>query len=361
MTTRRLAALIVALGAFLLLPTSVWADFPNPEISTAYGFQNVVEHGDVLVMVNYRLDEDTWRTADYMLDHTCEDIFDYADPCYTSLRSGAAKQTLRAANGDLLSSRNLPRITYGLSSVYLCAPDSDSCAGRSAAELGTYGDSAIETCIVGPTTVDPQPSTCETAIDWKHSQTVEQTIAQITAVIIHELDVITTGLSAPNTDLVDGGTITAKGSIFAREAFPLVVFVAPEAFHSGTLEVIQSFDATAPHTAITGSMTAITNDARSSGRNAYLLFEELGDRIGVSGQVLGTLFTLTLAALVFAWVTIGMGAGIPNAPLLGLGGGLLIVFGGFFLGLVNPAPLFVAMTVVSIIGAAHWVRNQVPA
>lgn len=313
------------------------------EIFEASAYQNMVELGDMLVLVRYELPVADWQNSTYMNDATCEDSADFVDPCFISLLQGVALQTFYsgpAATGTLQSVRQLPRVGHGLSAVYLAA-------GHGL----TFGDTTFETCVEGsPSVFSPIPQACIT-IQWNTSATVAAT----PAIIEPDLLIISGNLEqaaeqAKNT-FVNIDKITQTGMIFVREAFPAMVLIVPSAFFIGTADVFVDF---APTPGPTGLETDIQGDAQSS--TAWTSAQDIAREYGgVTVRMFGSV--LILAAMTGATVAVVQATG--NFAVGALAGGL-VLGAGVLQDFVVLGPIFVALGVLLIIGSS-WLFRRVPA
>ena len=336
------AALIVVVVfavASLGPPKAARAQSVTMTIFEAQGFQNVLETGDLLVLVRYKLPITEWQT--YMLDATCDDVTDVEDTCYTSLTSGTALQTLYDADrstGTLRGSRSLPRIANGLSGLYFAA-------GHGL----TFGTAAYDACIEGSSTLfSPMPTSCM-AISWQASTSIagNQTVmGNILPSVVLNLQ---EAASASTNSYVEADKITLRGMVFAREAFSLINSAVPGAFGVSVAGANFEF---AP-TVTAGSLaTELQTAAQSS--DAYLGVQAVSLQLfGVSVHTFGAFATFIVGVIVIVSL---VGFASPQVAAIAF---LLVATFGVLMFFVPVQLLFVVLAILIVLGF-QWLYRRLP-
>ncbi len=310
------------------------------------GYQHVLETGDMMIFIRYELPVDEWRITTYMRDFTCDDIEDFTDPCYTSLKQGAALHTFfpgAVADVDLAAVRHLPRVGFGLSAVYLVPGHGLN-----------FGDTTYLSCIEGSATLfAPVPRDCN-PIEWRTSADLETTLplfaADITQITLNLEGTLEVGLN----QLVDSGGITDTGRLFDLEAFSPSQDIVPESFFTG----VGVFSTPFAPTPGAGSLeTTIAADAAAS--TVFIAATGItNEYFGVSVRTLGGGAVLLVALIVFVG-TLATVKGVEGSAMGALFGALVIGL-GFYMGFVPAGIIFASLAIVVVLGLMTLYR-RVPA
>lgn len=338
--------IVVFVAALSFPPSPVHAQSVTITPVEAHGYENVVEEGDVLIVLAYILPLASWQNTTYLNDATCDNAQDVIDPCYTSLISGVATQVFRDSGGLIIGSRDLPRIWYGMSGNYFCAPDSDACAIAPPVSL-SFGDTSSLACILGPSSISPQPEACLT-VQWHTTSTVEETAAILPDVIVPMIQNIQTGMALPPRTLINAQLITQTGAIFAQEAFPWMPVVAPDMFTVAVSKATPNFN---PPTPGPNSIGAQQQEAQSTG-----VFQSF-DGFGLAGNVVAVMLSLILMMIVFVYFIIIFRNDVPDKGLAGASGAFLMCLVCVRLGWWPVAAFFMVMAIMILLGAFNIIRE----
>ena len=342
-------AVIVAVGMFALASLTASEEASAQSVTLmifeSQGFQNVLETGDLLVLIRYELPTADWQTAatspPYMIDATCDDVTDVEDACYTSLTSGTALQTLydaARATGALRGSRTLPRIANGLSGLYFAA-------GHGL----TFGTTTYEACIEGSATLFATvPTSCMT-ISWQSSSDLNGNQTVMENILPQVVSNLQEAASAPTNSYVEADKITLMGMIFAREAFSLLNSVVPNAFVASVGAVDFEFSPTVT----AGSLeTELQTAAQNS--DAYLGVQAVSLQLfGVSIHTFGAFTTFIVGAVVIVGL---VGFASPQVAAISF---LLIGMFGVMMFFVPIQLLFVVLAVLVVLGF-QWLYKKLP-
>ncbi len=348
----RLLPWVVGIGAWVFLGVLFFGynaaqAAVNMTSNEAYGFQNVLETGDMLILIRYDLPVADWQKAStstpYMLDATCDDITDIEDPCYTSLVSGTALQTLydgpRGGGGVLLrGSRTLPRIANGLSGLYFAA-------GHGL----TFGTATYDSCIEGSATLFAiVPTSCQ-AISWQASATIVANQALVKTILPQVMLNLQAAASAGVNTYVESDKITLTGMVFAREALAYINYAVPGAFIAAVGGVDFTFDPTASTSSLETSIQAVAETT-----DVYLGFLALsGQLFGMDVHVFGA-FTTGILGIIIAVSLAGFAA-----PSLSIAATLLIAIAGVLMWVVPIQLVFVVIAALIVLGLM-WFYRRVP-
>lgn len=338
------------LAALASVATPAHAQITTEDILVyeAHAFRNVVEEDDLLVLIRYQLPTADWQNATYMVEPTCTDENDITDRCYTSLVDGAAQQTLKDDTGAVVTARDIPRIRNGLSALRLCGPGSTDCLGQDAG-LITWGDPDAETCLLGPSSLSPQPETCVSII-WHDSDSIADNVDVLLPVLQAVMLNLEREDDVTKNSYVSNNLITEVGSSFAREALTGIILIVPEAFANSVISVARSFTATAvPGTNLNA---AITTPERT--KTVYVAFNRVGQSLGVNGAVFGSFVFLFIAAVAFGVFLRRMPGQFSLAAYAGF---LLLALGAWF-GIMPWAAVIVSIIVVNAIGVGKYIRDN---
>lgn len=329
---------VMALVGTLILAIAIRPAFAaNPTISIheAHAFEHVLETDDLLILVRYELPTDDWRSADYMVDHTCDDVDDLDDNCWNSLETGMVLHTLYDDDRDtgmLSGVRTISRIGHSLSGIYL--------------EAGhglTWDDTSYETCVEGSsTTFSPVPNACFTLF-WHSSDDLASTSAVIEPYLVQMALNIEEEFPKTPTTFVNMDKITDEGVRFAREAFPAIMSVVPGAFFAG---VDHAFDDFGPDATPTDLESGIETAAQAS--SVWQSAEDVaGEYFGMSVGTWGSVLTLLVAGVVVA-----AGARITGSAAMGVLVGSTVVGTGLFMDFLPIEPLWVVVAVMLVLGGS---------
>ncbi|MAX59667.1 MAG: hypothetical protein CL755_12645 [Chloroflexi bacterium] len=362
---RKLVA-IFTLVVLATLPVGVVAAAVAPppiDLVEAYGFSNVLETDDRLILVRYDLPLDDWQIDSsmvspptlpvaFMVDATCEtptEPITLVDPCYTSIYNGMVLHTFydgaRGGPGvTQIGIRSIPRIWQGLSGIYIRA-------GHGLPDPGGPS-SSFETCIEGSSTIFTGPNFTSTPVEclnplWITIPSVaekENMVAILTSLMTNVQDEMN---QTVNT-YVDQNIITQTGAVIPREAMSAIGTAAPNAFYVGIDQPWTDFDLTLTPTALeTGIATA-----NQSGR----IYEAFGgvaaEYLGTTPTVLGGIFFLTFAIVVV--MTVGL---VTRSVMYGSMLGVLVLICGMFAGLFPVAGLFVLIGLLLLLGSTYIFRR----
>lgn len=352
-----LIATVLAVALASLSSTPVFAAHTNPNLNLnqALAFRHVVETDDLLVLIWYELPKAEWRTpaagmaGAHMVVTSClaadqtaiKDTSDWANDCWTSLNEAIVVQTLWDGAGgtsNLKSLRALPRVGHGLSAVYLKA-------GHGL----TWNTTTFQTCIEGSaSTWTTVPRTCLN-LNWQDSASLTATPAVIEPWLVQLMLNLQQSNALPKNTFVSGAKITQTGTIFPREAFPVIMSIVPGAFFVGIAQAFQDFS---PSTA-TPLSSSISTEAQAS--TVWKSVNSVrAEYLGVSVRTFGAIgFMLAaLAVAIGAMMTMGN-------PAMAAFLGAMVVAVGVFMDLVPLAAVFVALAVMVVLGGA-WLFRRVP-
>lgn len=353
---------------------------PTVELFEAYGFENVLEPDDRLILVRYELPFSEWSNASttdtfptaFMIKANNEtspagtDCFALAanyltddnniqqfleDACFTSLKTGMVLQTFydgtRGGAGVIQHGiRTLPRIADGLSAIYIRA-------GHSLAPAGSATANSYQTCIEGSPTIftgpaySSQPVACLVPI-WYDTVNVEDK-SGMTSVLNQLMLNLEEEMILPVNTFVASDKITENGITMPREAFTAMVRAAPDAFYTGVTnpwtDIRQVPTPTVQELAIAGSAESST---------IYKAFDGVASQyFGTTGKVFGGLVILMLAAA----AVMAVGA-VTGSITLGSITGFLLLLVGVFLGIVHIGALWAAIGLLTLVGSMYIFRKM---
>ena len=363
-----LGALIVG-GVFLVMAVeSVGATVnmspvppPDIELFEAYGFENVLEPDDRLLLVRYELPLDPWQSATtttanperYMVNATCtevEGIVSLEDTCYTSLYPGMVLNTFydgtRGGSGVTQHGiRTIPRVGDGLSGIYIRA-------GHSLAPAGSATANTYQVCVEGSPTVfaNPlytvQPVGCLNPI-WYATTGTEDKVG-MTGVLLQLGLNLEEEMIKPVNYFVAQDKITENGVTMPREAFTGIVRAAPNAFYTGIKQPWRDVSQVVQETNTEALIRSDTENTR-----IYLAFEGAAQQyFGTSAKVFGGLTMLLIGAI--AVMAVGATTG---SITLGSITGFLILMMGVFLGVVHVGALWATIGILTLVGSTYVFRK----
>lgn len=336
----RKALLVLLCGLAIGSPlrfNAAFAAAPLITIAEAHAFEHVVEADDLLVLIRYNLPVADWQNTTYMDDFTCADNNNVQDPCFTTLRNGAA--FLRLYNGvPVVSEGLMPRIGGGLNAVYLPA-------GHGV----TFGDAGVSICVEG--VIVPTPTqTCASSITWHSTASVTATKTLLTSLMPTIVVNLQQQMNKPKNNYVNLDKITQIGAVFATEAFSPMPLVAPDAFSAG----VKNVGGRTVYTTAPALQSALDTAAQSSSwyQGAALFSEEfLGVGIKVAGGI-GTIILGVLFGAGVAFLTRGNPEFTALATVPVLGSGVLMTF-------LPVGPALIGIAFLVILGGI-WFFARVP-
>lgn len=361
---RLLGILVIALLA--AFPAGiVQAAVPPPtlDLVEAYGFSNVLETDDRLILVRYDLPKDEWQLDStdvnppaipvaYMVEATCETPVEpirLDDPCYTSIYNGMVLHTfydgVKGAPGvTQIGIRSIPRIWQGLSGIYIRAGHGLPAPG---APSGTF-----ETCIEGSSTVFTGPNFTTNPVEcmnplWITIPSVaekENLVAILTSLMTNIQDEMNVTVNT----YVDQGIITQSGAIMPREAMSAIATAAPNAFYVGIAQPWSDFNLALTPTALETNIAT----ANQSGRIYEAFDGAAAQYLGTTPTVLGGVTFLLLAIIVV--MAVGF---VTRSIMYGSILGVLVLMMGMFAGLFPVAGLFVLLAVLLLLGSTYIFRR----
>lgn len=321
---------------------------PTVDVFETFGFSNVLEEGDVMVLVRYNLPTSEWRkdatTTPFMADSTCsvsEDKDDLKDRCWTSLKSGVVTHNLYDApiadGGFNHGVRKLPRIGDGLSAIYL----------RSGHGI-TIGTATAQSCIQGSSTIfSPNVEICSSVI-WQASTSLGDNSA-LTNALIQTMTNLEANMNMQVGSFVSNQVITEAGILFPMEAMPAIVKGAPDAFYSGVSSQFDDYSTVPQGSALESAIIANTSNS-----TIYKALDNVGQQyLGMNVRTFGTLGTFTLALIVL----LGVGGVLKNM-VVGTACAFVVVLAGTFMGLVLPHIIWTVVAVCVMFGATFLYRRM---
>ena len=361
---RKLFALI-AITLLATLPAGIVSAQvapPTLDLVEAYGFSNVLENDDRLILIRYDLPLADWQidantvtppfpTA-FMVDAVCEtptEPVQLKDPCYTSLKSGMVLNTFYngtrgGAGVTQVGIRSVPRIGDGLSGIYIRA-------GHGLAPIGAPS-AGYEVCVEGSSTVFALPTYNATPVEcmnpvWITIPSVSEK-ENMTAILTSLMTNIQEELNQPVNTYVDQGIITQSGAIMPREAMSAIATAAPNAFYVGVVQPWSDFDLTLTPTALEQSVANANQSER-----IYQAFD------GVALEYLGTTPTVLggVTFLIFAIIVVMAVGFVTRSIMYGSMLGILVLICGMFAGLFPVAGLFVLIGLLLLLGSTYVFRR----
>lgn len=332
---RLVLASFFCIAGLLLGLRPAYAANPSIELYQAHAFNHVLEADDLLVLVRYELPTSDWRSADYLVDHTCVDEDDLDDNCWVSLRSGIALHTFYLdtwGSVPLSGVRTAPRIGHGISGLYFGA-------GHGL----TWGDGAYQTCIEGSSSVfSPVPHSCLPLL-WHSSQNLAATGEVMTPYLIQVVLSLEEVFPKPPNTFVNIDVITEEGLRFPREAFPAIMSVAPGAFFARVEQAMDDFDPSATPSDLESQMETAAQESR-----VWQSVRDIGgEYFGVGVGVFGSILTLGAALAVIAVVV-----HITHSTAVGVLMGGTIIGIGLFLDFVPMEPIWVIIAIALVLGSS---------
>tara|TARA_R100000808_G_scaffold12437_1_gene30967 strand:+ start:11171 stop:12286 length:1116 start_codon:yes stop_codon:yes gene_type:complete len=332
-------------------------DPPTYDLFEAYGFENVLEQDDRLILIRYDVDLSLWQNTTYMVDPVCETYTNdtttrekLIDPCLTSIKPGMLLHTFYdGTKGDpgVLQQglRLLPRIGDGMSGLYIRA-------GHGLAPVGSTTSNGYRTCLEGsptffvPPTYTGPPITCS-ALIWTNTLNVQDK-AGMTSVLRQMMANIEEDMVFPVNTLIAQDKITEPGVVMPREAFTSIVRAAPEAFYTGITNPWKNIEVVPTPTV---QENAIQNEATSS--TIYKAFDGVAaEYFGTSATVFGGLVILMVAAI----AVMAVGA-VTGSITLGAIMGFLFLMMGVFLGIVHVGALWATIALLTLVGSTYVFRK----
>ncbi len=316
-------------------------------LAEAHGFQCLIDCGaaesdkDMLVLVRYELDKESWRNATYMEEITCLDNDEtlLLDLCWTSLFSGAIAHTFydgAKGSGALIRGRTPPRVGHGFSALYIPAGHSLS-----------FSDPTYETCIEPSTTLfTPAAAQCFT-LTW-HPVTDELGNGDLTLDVLdgHVVNSVALADVVNNFEgAIPGRTayfivnnfITPIGAVYTNEAYINWPRAAPGAFaiSSGVNADVSLA------TADSAAETAIATEAASSRLYGWISDWQANHMPGMSVTTVGTLLMTTIAIIAAVIVLMYLKSAFIALTVAGL----IILFGS----LQNLVEMSLILTVLLLV------------
>ena len=360
---KKLAVLSAAIFLYAISAGVVSAQVSPPTIDNieAYGFSNVLEDDDRLILVRYELPLADWQidasTANppfptaFMVDATCtpSETINLKDPCYTSLLSGMVLHTFYdgvPGNPGVSQTgiRSVPRVGFGMSGIYISP-------GHGLAPPGAPS-AAYQTCVEGSSTVFTLPTYSSRPVDclhpiWLPLPAVGQS-TDLATVLVSMGDIIESDMNQPVNSFVDMDVLTEIGSIMPKEAFSPMANAAPTAFYAAVTQPWRDFDLAVTPTALD---TAVGSAAQSS--RIYQAFDGAANQyFGTTPAVLGSIFFIVIAVTVVMAVTM-----VTNSVTYGSMLGMLVLVAAMFTGVLPIAALWVLLAILLLLGGTYVFRR----
>lgn len=347
---------LLALVALLPLVSVLPAAAVDVDTLQAHAWENVYQDGDMLIITSYELPLAGWQNSTYMADDTCADEDDIEDACYTSLLPGAASLTLYDDAGDLVASRPIPRINFGIAANYLCAQGSSTCQGQNASVI-TFGSALVLSCVSPPAGT---PGENCVGVQW-HDTTSTTLEESIRGAVGDMLTNIEHEMSLPQGSLINqDGAATLAGAVFPIEAFVLLPQIAPSLFQLSTQAGGIAVGAIPTPNPVTGAVaqgnTAAAGNLRTS-MNSFGTLIGLGNTT-MAGWIFGAMFTLLGAAVIYVAALMFVRTAAQQA--VGLGAAYLVCMVGYTLGWLHPTILFGATALLVLFGLPRLVGKGIP-
>ena len=335
---------------------------PPMQMIEAYGFENVLELDDRLILIRYELPlEDSvgpvWQTdttanqypTAFMRDASCADADNLKDACYTSLRTGMVLHTMydgvRGGTGvTQVGIRSAPRIGDGVSAIYIRA-------GHGLAPVGAPSAS-YETCLEGSATTFILPTYSSRPIEcanplWIPTTSVLDKDSMVT-ILVSMMQNVQDDLDWPVNSFVDQSVITETGSIMPKEAFSAIASAAPRAFYAAIQQPWTDVNIVPTPTALD-----ITVETNAQAGRIYQAFDGAGAQyFGTTAQVLGGIGFVAFALVVI--MAVGMWTrSITYGSILGM----LVLITGMFAGVINVAIVFGLISILLVLGSTYVFRR----
>ena len=314
-------------------------------MNQAQAYRHVVQTDDLLILVRFELPTDDWSNSTYVTNTSCADANDFSDLCYTSLRSGAAIQTLYSgaheARGVALAGfRSLPRIGQGLSALYL-----------NPGHGLTWANATYETCVEGSSSLfSPIPHSCLTLQWCPDCADPDTTPIRLDLDLVQMMLNLEEELDQPQNLFVNIDKITQTGIIFPREAFPSMRSVVPGAFFTGVSSAFNDFRPTLTPSSL--QATAAAAAAASTFRSS--LEDVSNEYLGAPINLVGALITVIIAASIMGG-SMMVTRDVSTSALLGS----LAIPVGWYLGFIPTAAIWVILALAMTLGGI-WLFRRLP-
>ena len=320
-------AIMVLVGATLLMPDAVYASHPFDTLSVreAQVYRHVLETDDRLVLVRYAMSD--------------------TPPADESAYSFDAA-VLRLVDGSTtVEQLNPPFAGYGLVAFYFSAADADT--------LVPWQSAAIQAEIEGNPTLFESPqsdSTDASSFVWNSTASVTSTAAEL------ELDLpsLLRSIETDDPDRLTGdyvtvGGITLDGGTVIALAFPQLLTVAAGAFQIATSSVGSGFDP--PTSATFASSTQAAGQSSTWTQDVFAF----GATFGMPAAVAGMLMLMVIAG-VMAYLMSKFGGDFRALTLMA---GPLLYFGAIT-GAVPFLAVVSILILVSLAGTGVLIRRILP-